>query len=103
VQARAEYSKTEAGKLSHQKSREKWLEDNRIKRAAHVIYGNWFRYNKETKPTSCTVCGSVKRLEAHHDDYFKPLEARYLCHKCHVSWHNENGEGLNGVTKQETK
>lgn len=43
----------------------------------------------------CEECGETK-THAHHDDYEKPLNIRWLCAACHSTWHSENGEGLNG-------
>lgn len=42
----------------------------------------------------CEVCGDTK-VDAHHDDYLKPLEVRWLCRKHHRMWHVENGPGAN--------
>ena len=43
----------------------------------------------------CEVCGEEKTV-AHHDDYSKPLDVRWLCQAHHVQWHKKNGEGKNG-------
>jgi hypothetical protein len=36
----------------------------------------------------CEVCGDVK-TEAHHDDYSKPLDVRWLCFKHHRETHGQ--------------
>lgn len=48
-------------------------------------------------PHICSCCGSNDKfkdgrtsIQAHHDDYDKPLEVRWLCQKCHHRWHKEN-------------
>lgn len=43
----------------------------------------------------CEGCGGLK-VEAHHNDYLKPLIVRWLCPPCHRQWHDINGPGLNG-------
>lgn len=37
----------------------------------------------------CEVCGDPK-THAHHDDYAKPLEVRWLCRRDHQAWHAEH-------------
>ena len=39
---------------------------------------------KIVKPLKCSNCNQVTRLEAHHEDYLKPLEVIFLCKGCHV-------------------
>lgn len=43
----------------------------------------------------CEVCGTEQNIHAHHDDYSKPLNVRWLCAVHHGQWHTANGEGLN--------
>ena len=43
----------------------------------------------------CVICGDSKS-HAHHDDYARPLNVRWLCAVHHKQWHIENGEGRNG-------
>lgn len=42
----------------------------------------------ELKRMPCEACGS-QRVQAHHDDYEKPLEVRWLCPSCHKRHHIE--------------
>lgn len=44
----------------------------------------------------CEACGLEYGVHAHHDDYSKPLNVRWLCPAHHKQWHRDNGEGLNG-------
>lgn len=60
---------------------------------AHGMVNNAIKGEKLFKE-DC-ACGSDKDLHAHHDDYAKPLNVRWLCASCHRIWHLKNGEGLN--------
>jgi len=46
-------------------------------------------------PEPCCECGHDGLTHAHHDDYDKPFNIRWLCPPCHKRWHLENGEGKN--------
>jgi hypothetical protein len=39
------------------------------------------------KRQPCEVCGTTERIHAHHPDYFKPLEVRWLCAKHYKAEH----------------
>ena len=40
----------------------------------------------------CEVCG-VERVDAHHDDYSKPLDVRWLCRGHHLEHHRSSKPG----------
>jgi len=60
-----------------------WQTRNPEKRAAHVALGNAIRDGKLRKGP-CEVGGDCEgKVQAHHDDYSKPLEVRWLCKRHH--------------------
>ena len=61
---------------------------------AHNMVNNAIRDGK-LFAQPCEVCGIDNGSHAHHDDYAKPLNVRWLCPEHHKQWHNENGEGKN--------
>lgn len=49
------------------------------------------------KPSVCSRCKKSDRfsdgrsnIQAHHDDYNRPLDVRWLCQRCHHRWHQTN-------------
>lgn len=88
VASRREYSRTEQGRERCASAKRAYAERNPLKRAAHVAVGNALRDGRLVKEP-CEICTDPK-AEAHHDDYSKPLEVRWLCDPHHKQWHKEN-------------
>jgi rubrerythrin len=63
----------------------KWRAAHADKYRAHLAVGNALRDGKILR-LPCEVCGATK-TEAHHDDYSRPLEVRWLCKIHHMIHH----------------
>lgn len=78
---------------AYYRERRKYLADapdnegQKIKRSVRVLTRNYITAGKLIKEP-CEVCGTDKDVEAHHDDYNKPLDVRWLCRKHHREHHN---------------
>ena len=66
------------------------------KRAQHMVE-KALRKGILNNPGICSECSSENTfkdgrtgIQAHHDDYNKPLEVRWLCQPCHHEWHKTN-------------
>lgn len=52
---------------------------------AHIAVRRAIQDGLLENPNCCELCGAEGRVVAHHDDYAKPLDVRWLCKKCHMS------------------
>ena len=64
---------------------------------AHDILEKAVARGHVIRPDGCSVCGATghmrdgrSTIQAHHDDYNKPLDVRWLCQHCHHDWHKAN-------------
>lgn len=57
---------------------------------ARRLFRNAYR-RKEIIKGNCEVCGA-ERVDAHHDDYSKPLDIRWLCRTHHAEHHAKHKE-----------
>ena len=69
----------------------RWKDRNVIKRRCHVVTGNALRDGRLV-PRPCERCGHAINVQAHHEDYTKPLEVVWLCPPCHGARHREINE-----------
>ena len=61
---------------------------------AHNMVNNAIRDGK-LFAEPCGICGITESVHAHHDDYAKPLNVRWLCAAHHHQWHAKYGEAAN--------
>ena len=47
------------------------------------------RSGKLVRPVECSRCDSEKSIQAHHEDYSKPLDVIWVCQKCHTDIHEQ--------------
>lgn len=86
--------------LTRARDRERWHRDKEKRRKLIEKYVK--RYPEKTKARAavaravragvlvkqpCAVCGFGGRVHAHHNDYSKPLEVRWLCQAHHTEVH----------------
>jgi hypothetical protein len=73
-----------------------WRRANPERYLAHLAVEAALRKGKLVKGP-CEVCGRTEahatRIDAHHDDYSRPLKVRWLCRQHHIKLHT-GGEDL---------
>ena len=93
VRARKKYLKTENGKKAGDKAKRKYTKKYPLKKAASVMLNNAVRDGRIFKPKICSSCGKTGRIYGHHDDYYKPLDVKWFCAKCHKDYHKKVNNG----------
>ncbi len=71
----------------------RYRNDNPVKTAARAAVNRSVR-SGALKKKPCEVCGAAK-VDAHHDDYTKPLDVRWLCRKHHLELHAKKAAASN--------
>lgn len=87
----------ERGKLWAKNNRERHIELSKQHRKKHpekyaartqIFWAVKLGFMKQSE--TCEECKKMIKTQAHHDDYQKPLEVRWLCRQCHADWHRLN-------------
>lgn len=87
IEMRAKYQSTPEGKAALRRAHEASETRYPERKAAVVAVGNAIRDGKLIRQP-CEKCG--ERAQAHHDDYSKPLEVRWLCPSHHREHHRNH-------------
>jgi hypothetical protein len=79
------YDRARGSRQSLEYQRE-WRRKNPEKYRAHRLVATNLK-----NPGVCSECDSTYHIEAHHDDYSRPLDVRWLCAACHKQHHAKAG------------
>jgi hypothetical protein len=64
----------------------KWRQDHPEAYRAQTAVGNAIRDGKLIR-LPCFICGTTKKVDAHHKDYSQPFAVTWLCRRCHHRLH----------------
>lgn len=95
-------SKNDSASARERKRRYNRTHSDPVKQAARQAVKLAIGKGQLSPPATCEACCEVPRprsdgargLQAHHDDYSKPLDIRWLCTKCHRAWHKAHDAAL---------
>jgi ribosomal protein S27AE len=79
--------KTPRGAANHATANREWRRRNRDRLAAHNAVARALKSGAIVRQ-ACERCGEIK-TQAHHDDYTKQLDVRWLCDPHHKDRHRE--------------
>ena len=69
-------------------SAKQWSDNNPEKRRAHDKVSKAVRKGVLVPPSECEKCGEDRlQIDAHHEDYSRPLDVKWLCRSCHKEIH----------------
>jgi len=75
-----------------EKQRAKRKEDGNLRHNARQKVARAVAKGQIKKMDECFFCGTGQSLQAHHEDYTKPLDVFWLCPKCHGKLHTVTGD-----------
>ncbi len=78
--------KNQAWRRANKYAQRPKTEEQKLKHQVRTLTRTYIRSGKLIKQP-CEVCGNHEQIEAHHDDYTKPMDIRWLCRKHHREHH----------------
>lgn len=69
--------------------------EERRKERARRLVTRAVKAGKLERPKRCEHCAEARRLNAHHEDYSRPLAVAWLCQNCHSARHVELRKKVN--------
>ena len=73
-----------------QKRKDAYFE-NRFKHRARSAVESALYRGVLKRPDTCSLCSKDRNIQAHHEDYGKPLQVLWLCATCHQRKHSKYG------------
>lgn len=84
-----EYNTSDRGRELNKKRSRTYRENNSLKAKARNSVRTALRNGSLLRPSKCSECNKECIPEAHHPDYNKPLEIKWLCKSCHEDTHHK--------------
>lgn len=78
------YAKTPEGRLARREAVKRSIKKHYAKQMARIKLNYHVRVGNIPKPDACSVCKQKIKVEAHHSNYKKPLEVKWVCRPCHA-------------------
>lgn len=83
------YGKTLSGKKARNRASKKAIKKYPEKQNARYKVRDALLLGHLVKPIICEKCKCKKKVQAHHEDYTKPLKVNWLCSGCHADIHKK--------------
>lgn len=88
----AEYRKNRKFRKKESAYYKQWYEQsgrkrNRIHQRAQNMVAYAIKQGILVRPENCQCCNKKAKIQAHHQDYSKPLQVLWLCQPCHKLEH----------------
>lgn len=72
-----------ANRERHRAQQRAWKARNKHKSRASYLVRRAVVHGDIVKPDECSQCGDGGLIDAHHEDYSRPLDIVWLCRPCH--------------------
>lgn len=78
-----------SARVKHEKEVQRRKVDPEVRRKylARMAVATAIDAGNLVRPDMCSVCKQVGKVQAHHEDYSRPLDVAWLCIDCHAGAH----------------